>query len=153
MAEDFVTPKNHTSKVWEYFCFPKGQKEDKKAFCKICRAGVVHVGGTTNLKTHLHTWHCPIHDELYKDSIEVETTSSSTLDNFVSKRVTPLSQSSEKAKKLTRAVCEMIARDVRPISIINDVGFLNLLKEAEPHYVVPCQTTITRSLNDLYTSD
>ena len=80
----------------------------------------------TNLKTHLHTWHRPIHDELYKDSIEVETTSSSTLDNFVSKRITPLSQSSEKAKKLTHAICEMIARDVHPISIVNDVGFLNL---------------------------
>ena len=38
MADQFaiVTPKNRTSKVWEYFGFPKGQKEHKKAFCKIC---------------------------------------------------------------------------------------------------------------------
>ena len=85
MADQFVivTPKNRTSKVWEYFGFSKGQKEDKKAFCKICKAGVVHAGGTTNLKSHLHTWHRLIHDELYKDSTEEEATSSSTMDNFV----------------------------------------------------------------------
>ena len=73
------------------------------------------------------------------------------MDNFVRKRISPLPPSSDKAKKLTRAVCEMIARDIRPISIVNDVGFLNLLREAEPRYVVPCRTTVTRSLGDLYT--
>ena len=122
-------------KVWQYFGFPKGQKEGKKAYCKICKVGVVHAGGTTNLKTHLYTWHRLIHDELYQESTTVvEGTSSSTLDDFV-KCVTPLPQSSEKAKKLTRAICEMITRDIWPISIANDIGFLNLLREAEPRYV------------------
>ena len=86
----------------------------------------------------------------------MEVTSPSTLENyrFVSKRaVTPLPPSSGKAKKLTRAVCKMIARDIRPISIVNDTGFLNLLQEAEPCYVVPCRTTITRSLNELYSGE
>ena len=153
MADHLITPRNRTSKVWQYFGFPKGQREGKKAYCKICKTGVVHAGGTTNLKTHLYTWHRLIHDELYQESATVvEGTSSSTLDDFV-KRVTPLPQSSEKAKKLTRAICEMIARDIRPISIVNDIGFLNLLREAEPRYSVPCRTTITRNLNDLYTSE
>ena len=154
MADQFVTPKNRTSIVWQYFGFPKGQKEGKKAYCKICKTGVVHAGGTTNLRNHLHMWHRLIHDELYKDSAAVaEATSSSTLDDFVSKRVIPLPQSSEKVKKLTCAVCDMIARDIRPISIVNDTGFLNLLKEAEPQYIVPYRTTITRNLNELYTSE
>ena len=47
----------------------------------------------------------------------------------------------------------MIARYIWLISIVNDIGFLNLLREAEPRYSVPCQTTITRNLNDLYTSE
>ena len=68
----------------------------------------------------------------------------------MSKRVSLLPPSSDKAKRLTCAVCEMIARDIRPVSIANDVGFLNLLKEAEPRYVVPCRPTVTRSLSDLY---
>jgi len=62
---ELVTPKNRTSKVWQYFGFPKGHKEEKKAFCTICKAGVVHTGGTTNLKSHLHTWHRSTYDELF----------------------------------------------------------------------------------------
>ena len=34
-----------------------------------------------------------------------------------------LPHASERAKKLTRAVCEMIARDICPISIVDDPGF------------------------------
>ena len=139
--------------MWQYFDFSKGQKDGKKAYCKIYKTGVVHAGGTTNLN-HLHTWHRLIHDELYEDSAAVaEATSTSTLDDFVSKRVIPLPQSSEKAKKLTRAVCEMIARDIWPIIIVNNTGFLNLLKEGELRYIVPFRTTITRNLNELYTSE
>ena len=110
----------------------KRSKEGKKAYCKICKTGVVHTGGTTNLKNHLYTWHRLIHDGLYQESTTVvERTLPSTLDDFV-KRVTPLPQSSEKAKKLTHAICEMIVRDIRLISIVNDIGFLNLLREAGP---------------------
>ena len=69
------------------------------------------------------------------------------------KHVSPLPPSSDKAKKLTHAVCEIIARDIRPISTVNDVGFLNLLKKVEPRYIVPCQTAVTRSMSNLYISE
>ena len=65
----------------------------------------------------------------------------STLDNFV-KCITLLPQFSEKAKKLTHAICEMIARDIRLITIVNEIGFLNLLREAEPRFSITCRTTI-----------
>ena len=59
-------------------------KKGKKAYCKICKAGVVHAGGTTNLKNYLYMWHHLIHDELYQESVTaVEVTSPSTLDNLV----------------------------------------------------------------------
>ena len=47
----------------------------------------------------------------------------------------------------------MIARDIRPINIVDDAGFLNLLKVAEPRYAVPCRSTILRNLSDLYTTE
>jgi len=68
-------------------------------------------------------------------------TTSSTLDRFITKHVMPLRQSSDKVKKPTYAVCEMMARDIRPISIVNHVGFLNVLKEVEPCFFVPCHST------------
>ena len=82
IESQIVTPKNRTSKVWQYFGFPKSEKEGKKAYCKICKAGVVHAGGTTNLKNHLYMWHRLVHDELYESAAIVEGTSSSTLNNF-----------------------------------------------------------------------
>ena len=151
-CDELITPKNETSKVWEHFEFPKGKAEGKKAFCKICKAAVVHMGGTTTLNSHLYTWHRLIHDELYKDSSKESSSSSpSTMDNFVSKHVSPLPPSLDKAKRLTRIVCEMITRDIWPVNIVNNIGFLNLLKKVEPRYVVPCRTTVTRS--DLYMSE
>ena len=47
----------------------------------------------------------------------------------------------------------MIARDICPISIVDDPGFLNLLKVAEPRYAVPCRSTVLRNLSDLYTEE
>ena len=73
------------------------------------------------MKTYLHMWHHPIYNELYKDSTEVEATLLSNLDNFVSKSIIPLSQSSEKAKKFTHAVCKMIARDIHFVSFVDDI--------------------------------
>ena len=54
-CDELITPKNKMSKVWEHFGFPKGKVEGKKAYCKICKAAVVHAEGTTNLKNHLYT--------------------------------------------------------------------------------------------------
>ena len=89
MDGSLVTPKGRTSKVWQHFGFPKGDKEGKKAVCKICKVGVVHAraGGTTNLKTHLYTWHRQLHDELFQESSEIAQTSTrqtqGTMDDFV----------------------------------------------------------------------
>ena len=47
--------KGRTSKVWQDFGILKGDKKGKEVVGKICKAGVVHAGGTTNFKTHLHT--------------------------------------------------------------------------------------------------
>ena len=72
MADYLITPRNRTSKVWQYIGFPKGQQEGKKAYCKICKEGVVHAGETTKFKIYLYTWHRLIHDELYQESTTVK---------------------------------------------------------------------------------
>ena len=69
------------------------------------------------------------------------------------KRVEKLSPNYERVKKLTKSICEMIARDIRPISIVDDVGFLNLMEEAEPRYVVPCRSTISWYIDDMYVQE
>ena len=124
----------------------------------VCKAGVVHAGGTTNLKMHLYTWHRQLHDKPFQESTEIAQTSTrrtqGTMDDFVryTNPVT-LPYASERVKKLTCAVCKMIARDIHPISIVDDPGFLNLLMVTEPRYAVPCRSTVLRNLSDLYTEE
>ena len=69
------------------------------------------------------------------------------------KRVEKLSPNCERVKKLTKSIYEMIARDIRPISIVDDVGFLNLMKEAEPRYTVPCRSIISWYIDDMYVQE
>ena len=149
-----VSPKGKSSVVWKYFGYLKGEMEaTTKPMCKICRTRVERAGGTTNLKAHLRTWHRTVYDELYlseaSHSSSMASSKQATITSFV-ERVEKLSPNCEKAKRLTRKICEMIARDLRPVSIVDDVGFLSLMKEAEPRYVVPCRSTISRHLDDLY---
>ena len=73
------------------------------------------------------------------------------MDDFVSyANPVTLPHASEQAKKLIHALCKMIARDIRLISIVDDP---DLLKVAEPRYAVPCRSTVLRNLSDLYTEE
>lgn len=157
MAEslDIVSPKGKTSAVWKYFGYLRGDKQGSTVLCKVCEGSIKQGGGTSNQRSHLRTWHRSIYDELYPETTlapQWSSTKQGTMDTFVS-RVEKLPYNSERAKKLTKSICEMVVRDMRPISMVDDVGFLSLMKEAEPRYIVPCRSTITRHIDDLYVSE
>ena len=46
-------------------------------------------------------------------------------------------------KALTESVCYFIAKDMQPLSTINDTGFLHMLKKFEPRYTPPDRKTLT----------
>jgi len=48
--------------------------------------------------------------------------------------------SSKHAAKVTKLVCEMVARDLHPVSIIEGNGFRQLINYLEPDYQVPSHT-------------
>lgn len=64
---DIVSPSRRTVPVWKHFSFerknPKGKSS--KAVCKLCGKSVAHAGGTSNLKSHLYTWHKSEHGSLF----------------------------------------------------------------------------------------
>ena len=151
-ASDIVSPKGKTSAVWKYFGYLRGKKEGPTALCKVCGGSVERSGGTTNLRSHLRTWHRSIYDQLYPEAPDESCSKQGTMDSFVT-RVEKLPYNSERAKNLTKSICEMMARDIRPISMVDDVGFLKLMNKAEPRYIVPCRSTIARHIDDLYISN
>ncbi|KAJ8933556.1 hypothetical protein NQ314_013930 [Rhamnusium bicolor] len=49
-------------------------------------------------------------------------------------------------KKIDKLVIEMICKDFQPISVVEDIGFKNLIKELEPRYNLSSRRTIGRTL-------
>ena len=92
------------------------------------------------MKNHLQTKHRPIFDQLYGESSGTQAQKEqSSLDAFVqSSTVSKLPPLSPRAVQLTDAVADFIARDLRPISVVDGNGFLQLMQTAEPRFVVPC---------------
>ena len=64
-----------------------------------------------------------------------------TIEDSFAKAI-PLPHSSERYKKLTKAVCYFICKDQQPFDTINDSGFRHMLNVFEPHYVPPDRKTI-----------
>ena len=47
-------------------------------------------------------------------------------------KLAPLPRSSSRWKALTTSICYFLAKDLHPLSIVNDQGFLHMLKVFEP---------------------
>ena len=118
------------SAVWKYFGVEKSSngtvQKDRHVICKLCSQKVAHGGGTTNLKNHLRTNHRTQYEELYGS----EDTGQTSMDTFVQKvSVKKLPHNSTRAVELTDALLEFIARDLRPVSVVDGHGFLNLMEK------------------------
>ena len=139
------------SAVWKYFGVEKNMsgaaERDKHVTCKLCAQKVAHGGGMTNLKNHLRTNHRKEYNELYESDLNLST----TMDSFVrSSGVKRLPQNSARALELTNTVVEFISRDLRPVSVVDRAGFLNLMDVAEPRFVVPCRRTVMNHIDRKY---
>ena len=59
------------------------------------------------------------------------------MEDFVS--VPKLPTSSMQVKMSTEAVADFVLKDMRPVSVVDGQGFLNLMHVVEPRYTVPCR--------------
>ena len=58
--------------------------------------------------------------------------------------------SAERAKEITKRISAMVARDLRPISMVEGDGFKHLMSYVEPGYTVPSHTNIASVCRRLY---
>ena len=76
------------------------------------------------------------HPDKYAGESSKESQSQRKLDSFVHAKKYP----AERAEEITRRIAEMVARDLRPISIVEGAGFKHLLRYLEPGYRIPSHT-------------
>lgn len=113
----------------------------------------VFTGDTINLITHLKTNH-PVEyrefdharsdEKKAKSSVASSTTESRqlTLQQF-SQSVQPFSTDHPKQQPMTKKIAKMICCDLQPLSVVENTGFRELLRVAEPRYVIPSRKAIT----------
>ena len=137
MASDsIVTLVNNDSgksPVWQYFGFYKsssGVIQREKAICRLYHGELPYSGNTTNLRTHIERHH-PVEHKLLNPEPKKEYSKQQTLEEVV-KRLNPLSSDSEWHVKLVSAIGNFIAQDMQPLSVVENKGFLELMKAAEP---------------------
>ena len=86
------------------------------------------------MKNHLRTKHHSTYDELFTTTVlEKEKRSLDVFVRSVAVKKPPLH--SDHAVQLTDAVADFIARDLRPVRVVDGDGFLQLMQIAEPRYM------------------
>ncbi len=139
------------SVVWEHFGFEEADVDQKHIMCNICYAVVLApLGNTTKLFNHLKFKHRPIYDQLIKKKQKEQrttpTTSSATQSSIKDTlfSATPYPSSSERHKKITDAVAHFLAKDMCPISTVENEGFKKMINTLDKRYALPSRHYFTR---------
>ena len=143
-------PKGATSAVWDHFGFEideKGQRVDEKAVrCTLCDKNVRYSNNTTNLKQHLQAWH-PAALSKGESSKSPQQT---TMEAFSQKESPKLPRGSRRAKDVTQAIAEFVSKDMRPVAVVEGVGFRNLVATLDPAYQIPSRKSVMEVLHRMY---
>lgn len=129
------------SNVWDHF----SQPVDKKTVCQHCKGAYKFTGGTTNLINHLKSMHPSVLPEARKAIKTEAVTSFGTrpIGTFgATYSLKPCS--GVKREQISELLVDWITSDMRPLGIVNDPGFRELLHFLEPGFTVPSRTTVTK---------
>ena len=164
---DLLPLENAKSSVWTYFGFPASngrfveaeRKKRTKVFCKLCDMDLSYTGNTTNMITHLSYHHKDEYAAVKKQMAESAQTSKppqflastevarssqsmsqpTILNSF--EQAMPYPKSSLRWKSLTQSVSYFLAKDMLPISTVNNDGFKQMLQKFDSRYTPPDRTT------------
>ncbi|XP_061767894.1 E3 SUMO-protein ligase ZBED1-like [Nerophis ophidion] len=133
--EKSVRPK--LSKVWEYFTLNTAKKT---VSCKMCSMDLAWHGSTTSLREHLKRKHVlSTHEENSRKK-------QASISDLVERKVcTP-----KHAAALTDAILNMLLTDMRPLSIVEDEGFRQIIHILNPGLTLPSRTHFTKLMERKY---
>ena len=160
----------YKSEVWNYFGFPihfeNGVKkvDHSKTVCMTCKSELRYHGNTTNMSLHIKRHHPTFSISTdRKRKVDENDMSSSSINSpkqvcqvpgqlrLAEAFKTKLSHTSLRAQMISRQISKFICKDMRPLSMISNDGFKQLINLLEPKYVIPSRPHFTdRIIPDLY---
>lgn len=135
--------KRRKSAVWHFFSADPGQKA---AVCTLCNEIVRTSGNTTNLFNHLKKAHKTSYDEVEMmqateqiGSPKIRKTPKTIIKAEIKapEIETPKIKNAKRNQKLTNSLVNMIAIDMAPSSMVDDIGFKNFVKVLDNSYEMP----------------
>ena len=88
------------------------------------------------MRTHIERHHPIEHNLLNPEPKKVQFLKQQTLQDVV-ERLKPLSNDSEQHVKFVSAIGNFITQNMKPLSVVENKDFLELMKVAEPQFKVP----------------
>ena len=157
LPKDVLHLKSNASTCWSFFHFKQHPDKDipdlKKVYCNLCGAVLNYNQSTSTLNRHVTSSHEAAYEEELKKS---EVPQSGTIDQFLSAKSTSSKKknkwpySSPRYIEATKLLTKWVCKNSRPISIVEDEGFLELLDYLCPEYKVPTHTTISNYIKAEY---
>ena len=144
-----------TSPIWSFFSIAE---DSKYAVCKSCQQKISHGGATTKtfntliLVSHLKNKHVEEHKEFEKQKQKVVESKDKQPSMFFKGKQSTLEESKDRARvwdvndARAQQFTEMIALDCQPFSIVDNIGFMQLLKALEPRYLLPSRRYVTETI-------
>ncbi|XP_054458167.1 E3 SUMO-protein ligase ZBED1-like [Anoplopoma fimbria] len=145
-GREIITPRNLTSAVWRFFGFwaQRGKivEPRHKVICKLCKVELAYHSTTSNMRAHLSTAH--------PGELESGPTAKQPRLDYFLKPAATSSLAAPRQEAITEKLVKFVCKGMRPISVVEDVGFKEFCREMEPRYHVPSRGTVTSRIADLY---
>ena len=118
------TTKKPRSLVWQYFT----KIDDKSVKCVFCKKVFTNFGNTSNFARHIRLQH--------PNDVSDETPSTS-------QTITSEIVLNPRIGELNSGLVKMIAKDLQPLSIVENIGFRNFINQLNPLYKLPSRKKVT----------
>ena len=130
-------PASLKAAIWQHFGFYEidGKMDKTYTICKVCRSKIKYFGNTTNLHSHISRHH----SELGGKKAPIPDSSQMTIEQAL----VQLPPNSERAKRITKSIARFIAVDLRPYSVVENVGFQGMVNTLDPKYKIPSRRYFT----------
>lgn len=133
------------SPVWAYF-----EESGGSVTCNLCKQKLVRTSGTTNLFSHLKTHHKEQHAAASGAQAPVAGSTTvvgtKSVASFFPSSSTRTCDS-KRAGTVTDYILDWVVDSLRPLSVVEDKGFVNLLKLLEPEFKAPSRTHLAKLMD------
>ena len=131
--------------VWGYFGFrtklDSEELDRTVAICKLCSTAVKFCNNTTNLRAHISRHHP---EKKLEDEPKTPRDPKQQVLDVSAVCTHKLPSTSPKALRITEAIGKFICQDLRPYSVVENVGFRSMVEAMEPRYRIPTREHLTK---------